>query len=166
MPLSMVFYLVAAAVGQAMVPSWARLGMVKPPLLLGLVIYYALTRERHWALVAALLAGIFQDAMGHIPLGYSAAGFCLVALVVQRFRTTVFIFRAVTHVVLGTVCSVAVTLWLALLLSQDGLIELVPRLLAQKILGAMVLGAIAVPVAFRFAEALDVRLGLVEETST
>jgi cell shape-determining protein MreD len=96
-------------------------------------------------------------------LGYSAAGFCLIALVVERFRSTVFVFRAVTHVVIGSVCSVASTLWLALLLTQDGLIDPSPGWLARKVVGAAVLGAVAVPIAFRCAEALDVRLGLVED---
>ena len=166
MPLAMAFCLFLGAILQAVTPAWARFGYAKAPVLLGLVIYYAFTRERHWALIAAILAGILHDAQGQIPMGYSAACFVVVALTMHRFRDTMFVFRTVTHCVMGAASAGLVTVAMALLLVQEGLIEPLPGWLISKVIGVTILGAIAVPVIFRLTGVLDHRLGLVEEANT
>lgn len=163
MPLAMAFCLFFGAILQAVLPAWDRFGYAKAPVLLALVVYYAFTRERHWAIVAALVAGILHDAQGRIPMGYSAACFVVVALTIYRLRDTMFVFRTVTHCVMGAASAAAVTVAMAVLLVQEGLIEPLPGWLASKVIGVTLLGAVAVPVVFQLAGVLDHRLGLVEE---
>ena len=161
--LVMLFSLVIGAVAQALLPTWAWLGSAKAPVLLGIVLYYAFTRERNLMLFAAVLAGVLQDALGMIPLGYSSCCFCLVGLIVNRFRGSVFIFRGVTHCVVGGLASGLVTGCLALLLWKNRLIDFSAAWTFHKLLGAMALGAVVAPAVFRLIENLDIRLGILEE---
>lgn len=159
----MLFALVCGVVVQALLPAFPLLGLAKPPVLLALVIYYAFTRSRGTLLLAAILAGVLQDAQSRIPLGYSSACFCLTGLVVFRFRDVVFGLRSVTHMVVGGLASAGITAVLALLLSLEGLVVFLPGGFLAKVLGAGLLGVVTVPVGFRCVEFLDVKLGNVEE---
>lgn len=163
MVLTMAVILSCGAVLQALLPAWSWFGFVKAPLLLGAVIYYAFTRGRGFMLVTAVLAGVMQDALGMIPLGYSSACFCTVGVLVQRFRDVVFVFRTVTHIVMGGLGNGLATLLLALLLVHADLLAWVPGWTASKWLGATALGALTVPVVFRVVEGLEHNLGLLEE---
>ena len=116
-------------------------------------------------LLAAVMAGVLQDALGMIPFGYSSCCFCLVGLAVNRFRTSVFIFRGVTHFIVGGLGSGLVTGVLALLLWKNMLINFTLAWTLQKIVGAIVLGAVFVPIVFRLIEELDIRLGILEEST-
>lgn len=158
----LLFGLFAAAIAQALLPAWTSIGLAKPPILLAAVVYYAFTRERERLLAVAVAAGVLQDALGMIPLGFSSAAFCLVGLLVDRFREKVFVFRVVTHFVVGALASGLVTALLALLLAKNGLLELPAAAAARKVVGAMVLGALFVPVVFRLLERLELALGTLE----
>lgn len=162
MLLTMWVTLFCGAILQALMPAWTWFGFVKPPVLLGLVMYYAFTRGRGFMLLTAVTAGVLQDALGMIPLGYSAACFCAVGLLVQRFRDVVFIFRSVTHVVVGALGHGLATVLMALLLVHDDRVVWMPGWTVSRVVGSIVLGAITVPLVFRAAEILDVKLGLVE----
>jgi hypothetical protein len=163
--LAMLFSLVAAAVVQALLPAWGWFGHAKAPVLLGLVVYYALTRSRGWMLAAAVGAGMLQDGLGMIPLGYSACLFCLLGLVVQRYRDELYGFGVVTHVVIGCLGAGAVALGLAVLLAKDGLVVWAPAWVLSKIAGAAGLGALSAPLVFRLVERLDLTLGNLEESA-
>ena len=158
----MVFALICAAVAQALLPSWTVLGNARPPILLGIVMYYALTRNRDTALAAAVLAGLFQDALSLIPLGYSSFVFCAVAMLLRQFREMVFVFRLVTHVILGAVASAGVALGLGLLLSFNQQIDINVGWLSVRVLGSLVAGAAVVPLVFRLIEWMDWSLGNIE----
>lgn len=161
--LLILFSLVVASIAQALLPASAWFGLAKAPILLGTVVYYAFTRNRNQMLMVAVLAGVLQDALGMIPLGFSSACFVLVGLLVHGFRDSVFVFRVVTHFVVGALASGLVTGLLALLLWRNGLIELPPTWMMQKLVGATLLGAFFVPVVFQLIEQLDLRLGILEE---
>ncbi|MFH0880489.1 MAG: hypothetical protein V2A34_12305 [Lentisphaerota bacterium] len=157
--LLMVFSLVCGTVLQAMSPTWSWLGQAHLPLLLGLVLYYAFTHDDMHMIVCALLAGILQDSMDLIPLGYSSFCFCVVGLTVSRFRDLVFVRQWITHLLIGAAAAGGVSLALSvLLLYNDGLI-IGPLRLLLKTVGSIFLGAMVVPVEFQVMESLDRMLG-------
>ena len=160
--LVILFALVGGVVLQALIPAWGGFAAVKATILLGLVIYVALTRSRGAMLVTAIAAGVLQDALGLIPMGYSAACLVVTGLVVRRYRDEVFEFRGVTHMFFGAFASGAFTLAMSLLLRAggEGLFGL--GWLLYRTAAAMLAGAVVVPLVCRAVEELDRRLGLLE----
>jgi len=159
---AMVFGLVVCAVLQTVVPPWSPMGQAKMPFLLGLALYYALHYDRRIMLASAISAGVLQDALGMIPLGYSAFCFCLVGLITRRFRDLLFVHQGLTHILLGAVSSAFVTFMLFVLLAVEGKVSVNPSWLALKLAGGFVLGGIFVPIVVRAAYLLDRKLGNVE----
>jgi rod shape-determining protein MreD len=158
----MTFMLVLGAVLQAVVPSWAILGEARIPILLGCVLYYALTRPRNTALQAAILAGLLQDALCMIPLGYSSFCFCIVALLANRVKDEVFSHQWFTHLLFGAVANGGMMLVLYVLLVRGGVLSMAVGTLVLRTFGAMLLGAVVTPVTFHAAQVLERRLGLME----
>jgi rod shape-determining protein MreD len=154
---------IIGAVAQAVFPTFRWLGQTNAPILLGLVLYYALAHSRGTMLQAAIFAGVLQDALGMIPLGYSSFCFCVVALVVSKFKELVFVHKLVTHMLFGALASGAVTLVLYGLLATAGLAALAPGWLVLKIAGSMFFGAILVPFEFEWVAGLDRLLGNTEQ---
>lgn len=161
--LLMYFSLVGAAVLQAVFPTWRWLGHAHVPVLLGVVLYYALEHSRGMMLQAAVLAGLLQDALGMIPLGYSSFCFIVVAVIASKFKDIVFVHELVTHMLFGALCSAGVTLALYGLLSREDLVALGFGWALWKTAGSLLLGAILVPLTFELLEAADRMLGNVEE---
>lgn len=83
---AMFLLVLTAGLIQDLVPTAFLAGGVKLPLLLGITLYYARGHTFTIALVAAILAGIFQDSLSLVPLGYSSFLFGVFVLVVQRLR--------------------------------------------------------------------------------
>lgn len=162
----LLFALIVGAVVQALTPNWRVMGQAHVPVLLGIVLYYSLSPDRALMWLAAVLAGFLQDALGQIPLGYSSFCFCLVALVVSRFREDVFAGDVLMHAVSGALSAGAVTLALSVLLVRDGAAVLSAGRLALKLVGSVLLGAAVVPVVFHALAGADRMLGnLPEEAS-
>lgn len=164
--LLMFMAIIIGAVAQAVFPAFSWLGQVNAPVLLGLVIYYALAHSRGNMLQAAIFAGLLQDALCMIPLGYSSFCFCIVAIVVSKFKDIVFVHESVTHMLFGALASGAVTLVLYGLLSVAGLVTLAPGWTILKVVGSMFLGAIIVPFEFELVAALDRMLGNTDERTS
>lgn len=145
---------------QAILPAWAALGQAKPPLLLGAVLYYALSRDNLQVVEAAILAGLLQDSLGPIPHGYSVLGFLTVALLVNHYRERVFADHWFTHAILGIGSSTLVCLLLYVLLVGGG-----PRagvgfpFVLSKALGMSLLGLVVFPAVYKTIERLDRWLG-------
>jgi rod shape-determining protein MreD len=154
------------ALVQAVFPTFRWLGHANAPVLLGITLYYALAHSRGKMLQAAIFAGLLQDALGMIPLGYSSFCFCLAALVVSKFKDLVFAHELITHMLFGAFVSGAVTLALYGLLAAAGLVTLAPGWTALKIAGSMYLGAIVVPFEFKLVAGLDRMLGNTEERTS
>lgn len=83
---SMFLIVLAAGLVQDLVPTAFLAGGVKLPLLFAVTLYYALRHTFTIALVAAILAGVFQDSLSLVPLGYSSFLFGVFVLVFQRLR--------------------------------------------------------------------------------
>lgn len=160
--LLMCFVLIAGAVLQAVFPTWRWLGEANVPVLMGVVLYYTLAHQGRLMLPAAILAGLLQDALGMIPLGYSSFCFVVAALIISKFKDLVFVHELVTHMSFGALASGAITLALYALLAHDGAVSLRPAWAALKTVGSMVLGAVVIPLEFELLEALDRMLGNVE----
>ncbi|HOW97432.1 MAG TPA: hypothetical protein P5567_09135 [Kiritimatiellia bacterium] len=155
----LLFALIVGAVVQALAPNWRVMGQAHMPVMLGIVLYYCLSPDRALMWLAAVLAGFLQDALGQIPLGYSSFCFCLVALVVSRFREDVFAGDVLMHAVSGALSAGAVTLALSVLLTRDGAVILSAGRLALKLIGSILLGAVVVPVVFHALAGADRMLG-------
>ncbi|MFH0908446.1 MAG: rod shape-determining protein MreD [bacterium] len=157
---------VLGAVVQATLPVLSAAGGVQAPVMVGIVIYYALTRDRAAMLTAAIVAGLIEDAMGLMPLGYSSFCYVLVGLAAQRFRETVLVRQWTTHVLFGALANGLVALALSLMLGLIRVSEIGVAWVLAKIAVAIVAGAIIVPLVFRFVAFLDRMVGNVEAEET
>jgi rod shape-determining protein MreD len=152
--------LLACAMIQAILPAWQSMGQAKPPLLLGAVLYYALSRNNLQVVEAALLAGLLQDSLGPIPHGFSVFAFVFVALLVNQYRERIFGDHWFTHVILGVGASVLVTLILYILLMGIGLRrDLTFSFVMTKAFGMSLMGIVIFPLVYKIIDTLDLSLG-------
>ena len=160
--LVMVFSLLCGSVIQAVLPSWDWMGQSQLPVLLCIVLYYALNYDTGSLLIAGLLGGLFQDALGMTPLGYSSFCFCLVGLVAARFKGMVFIHQGLTHMIMGALAGAGVMLCMSLLFTIDGKLVFPFWFLFLKVAGSSLMATIAFPVEFRLLESIDTFLGNIQ----
>ncbi len=145
---------------QAMLPAASWLGGAVAPVLAGLVVHYALTRSTGAIYFAAIVAGVVQDALGLVPLGYSSTVYCIVGGLIHRWRSDVFTASSLTHAVFGALTAGGVCLIQALLLAAGEGWRPGWGAVAMKTIGALLLGAICVPWICGLARRLDDALGL------
>ena len=157
--LVMAILVVCAAMLQALLPALSWLGQAKCPLLLSVTLYYSLERDEQVMLLSGVAAGLAQDALSPIPLGYSCCAFCLVGWGVSRFRKLVLTDSTVTQAFFGFIGGAVVTLVLYLLLLKDGLIAVPFRRVLLKILGSAIMGMLVVPPLYWFAGRFDRLVG-------
>ena len=158
----MLVSIVCGAVLQSYMPPLHWLGHSQAPILLGLVLYYTLEHNRARMFQAAILAGFFQDTLSLVPLGFSSFCFCVAGAMVSRFKNVVFVQQWITHMLFGALANAGVTLALALLLIGNGLLTAGWPLILAKVVGALLLGAVIIPLEFWVVEALDRMMGNVE----
>lgn len=155
--------MIAAAMGQMFVPAFTVLGQVKTPFLMSVVLYYALQREYRVMIVSACVAGILQDTLGQIPLGYSVFCFFLMGVIVSRFQGVVMTETVLTTLFFGGLCAIAVTIGIGGLLAGVGLVRYPLGRALLKALGAGVLGGLCTPIVMGVARVLDGMAGNVKE---
>lgn len=153
--------LIGAVIVESLCPVCSFLGQAKPPVLMSVVIYYALNRSVALTLMAAVFGGLLGDSMGALPLGYSSLCFVIVGLLVRTYRDVVFRGRWVTHMVFGALTGIGATLALVLLLwlTDGGFREVAGSWVVMKVLGVGAFGVIMVPIVFRVMERLDRMVG-------
>jgi rod shape-determining protein MreD len=159
----MIIAVLGATLAQALLPGWAVFGQARFPVLLGLVLYYALNHKSWIVILVAFVAGILQDGLSLVPLGYSALLFCVVATVAGRYRRLVLSEAVVTAAFFGGVCSLVMALLLYLLLNQAGTIACSGSLALLRVLGSGILGTITVPAVFLIMTHLHHELELAGE---
>lgn len=148
--------LVAAAVGQMMVPQLAVLAHAQVPVLLAAVLYYALTRPTGLSMVIGLVAGLLVDGMSRVPLGYTSALFCAVGAATGLFRNLVFEDTLLTQLCFGAAGAFLATGAMMLVLADTaGLDGCSWWWLTIRLLGTTLLGAGAAPLVFRAARSMD-----------
>ncbi|MDP6439427.1 MAG: rod shape-determining protein MreD [Candidatus Brocadiia bacterium] len=151
--------IVAAGVLQTELPGFAWLGQAKPPVLLAIVLYYALQRTRPVMATAAVAAGLMQDALSPLPLGASAGGFLLAGWYVSRFRKVVLTESVLTQGFFGLVTGMAVTLVLYVMLVLESRIGIPVGRLILKTLGNGILGMLVAPPVCWLLNRLDRMVG-------
>ena len=151
----MLFSALAAGFMQGLLPGPAWLGQARWPLLLGVVLYYALQRNTVTMLTAAVLAGFVQDALSAVPLGYSACAFVAVGWGAAHFRQLVLSEALVTQAFFGLTGSALANLLIYLLLRKDALVVLSAGQVVLKLAGTAMLGVVSTPLIFNLAGRLD-----------
>jgi rod shape-determining protein MreD len=146
-----------------MLPAWNFLGGAKAPVLLGGVLYYALARPRGLAITAALLAGVLQDALDMVPLGFSAWTFLVICCLVTHYQNKIFGHHWFTHMTIGALASLGMVLCLYVLLLARGAVAHSFGSALAMALGVMMLGLLVIPVVCKLIERLDLRMGNVRE---
>jgi len=159
----MMMAMLVATLGQAMLPGWPLLGYARFPLLLGVVLYYALNHKLWIVILVAFVAGLLQDGLSLVPLGYSALLFCGVAVVAGRYRRLVLSEAFVTAAFFGGIASLVVTLFIFILLRRADAIACSALQAALRIVGSGFLGMLTVPVVFLLMTHLHRALELVGE---
>lgn len=155
----MLFSLVTGAVIQSLVPGAAMLGRARIPLLLAIVLYFALTNSRGIMLLAAVAAGLLQDSLSNIPPGYSAFCFGVAGMVVNQYKDDLFGESLLTTAVVGAGAGFVVSLGLSLLLWYNDLIKDPVWLWMLKAAGTAILAALCTPPVFSAVRSLDRMVG-------
>lgn len=75
----------AAAAVQEFSPPLGPL-RIKPPMLCGVVVYYAMRREEAWAFVAAAWCGIVEDGLSGVPIASVAVFAASAAMLCRRVK--------------------------------------------------------------------------------
>ncbi|MEI8352381.1 MAG: rod shape-determining protein MreD [bacterium] len=160
----MIFLLVLGGLLQSLIPAMAWIGLSKPPVLLAVVIYFALTHPRGLALTAAIVAGIIQDSLSLFPIGYSSLCFVVFVAVLVRTRETLFRDSLFTVAVLGAVLAALATLSLYLMLRVNALVVSLPAWwVGLKMGGNALLGLVSAPAVWWLASALERHVGVAAE---
>ena len=150
--------LLAAAVLQPVLPLVLGSHWMLPPLLIAVVVYYALLDSRGWAMTAALLAGILLDALGRAPLGGSAFILLCGAGGIHSVRAQVYRNSWLTQALLGGGLSMIYALLSGLLLWVTGNLSLPARILGRVPLQGLA-GLLVTPPVCVLARCLDQALG-------
>jgi len=161
--------LLIGAVAQQVLPGLTLLGQAKAPIVLSVVLYYALHRSLALLLLAAIAGGVLCDSLEAMPMGYSAIIFSMLGIVAWLCRDVVFSARGVTHMVFGLLAGLGLTFGLygLLLVSDASLREVSWSWIALKAIGTALLGMILAPIIFTVLEWLDRLTGnIIVESST
>lgn len=158
----MAFLLLVATLIQSLVPAADWLGASKLPCLLGVVLFYAFTHSRGVVVTVAILAGIGQDSLSLIPLGYSALCFSVAGLILVQIRGVLFRDSLITVAITGALVSALITLvlYLMLVVGTDW-VGVALWWLALKMGGNAILGAVTAPVVWLMAGTLERQVGIV-----
>ncbi len=157
--LMLLFALLAGAVIEAVLPTWAFMAQASAPIILGMVLYYALYYPRSYGLTAAVLGGLLQDSLGLVPLGYAAVCFSVVAVLVAGFRELMFMHEWLSRMWIGALAAAGYTFFLYLLLKGSGLVGVGGAWIVLRLIGSALLGAGCVPLVMSLMETMDRKLG-------
>lgn len=157
----MVLVLLLATLLQSAIPAAPWLASSKVPLLLAVVLYYALTHRRGMFLTVAILAGVIQDSMSLMPVGSSALCFVALGLFVLESRGVLFRDSVPTVTALGAALGALTTAGLYVLLRAGIDMAEVPLWwLMLKMGGNALLGGLVAPVVWVAARALEDHVGI------
>jgi cell shape-determining protein MreD len=157
----MAFLLLVATLVQSLVPSASWLGASKLPCLLAVVLFYGMTHSLGTVVAVAILAGIIQDSLSLIPLGYSAFCFSVTGLILVQIRGVLFRDSVVTVAMTGALVSAGVVLVLYLMLEVGTDMAGLPLWwVALKMGGNAVLGMMTAPIVWLMAGTLERQVGI------
>ena len=161
--LGLLFWLIAGGTLQVVVPAWRHMGQPAFPFLLGVVLYTAVNKKARYFVLAALAAGVLEDALSLAPLGFSACVFLVAGGLALLLRADFFAEKASTVMWFGALCAATSTGTMALLLKMKGLVFLSGGEIFWRMAGSAVLGAVVMPLLFGLMRGLERRLGTWED---
>lgn len=153
--LVMIFVTVLGGFIQAAVDPMPIFGHSKLPILLAVVVYYALNHSTGAASVAALLTGLLMDLLSLMPAGETSMVFLVIALIISLFRKLVHGDEMFTAALFGGGAALTSIFVSYHLLHKDGLIIVSTGALWCKALGSLLLGAIVAPFVFHVIHTVD-----------
>jgi rod shape-determining protein MreD len=156
----LVFALVVGAAVQSLLPTIAWAGGAPVPVLAALSLGYALRAPEGFALAAALVAGLVQDGVSLMPLGYSSFGFAVVTLILLGQRDIMVVDSWFTHLVLGVAAGLAVQAMIAGFLTLSGRASFAPGFMVARMLGGGLLLGLLTPLVIPLLRQMEVVLGL------
>jgi rod shape-determining protein MreD len=113
---------------------------------------------------SALLAGLIQDSLSLLPVGYSAVCFSVFGFVIYHAREVLFRDSPLTVAVLGGGLSAITTLVIYMMLRLGTETVAVPLWwLGLKMGGNALLGVVAVPLVWLVAGSLERQVGVAQE---
>jgi len=140
--------LLLGAAFQTLLPSLAFIGSLEWPVLTGLLIYISLRTDGARLIYASLMAGLLYDSFSPMPLGTSLPFFLLLGGGLHALRGELFADQVVTYFMLGLLAVLLKTIYFAVVFSASGLRPLQPGLLAVRLAGGFILGAVTVPLVY------------------
>jgi len=153
------------SVVQAIMPVVNILGHAKPPLLLGVVIYYALGNKKSWVIAAAILAGLLHDTLSHIPFGVSSLAFTLIGLTIHSQQENLFTQQWITSALLGAVSGFVLTVFLYLVLVGSNQLQMAFVAMLVKAVGVGLIAVLTTPVVCGIIRGLEEKLGLLKSST-
>lgn len=157
----MLIAIMAAMLIENVLPGWSAYFHVKAPVLMGIVIYYALNRSLGLALAAAVVGGILYDGLCGLPPGCSVITMALFVALFRRNREFLFGDRFLTQMVVGAlaggVFAVLTGVGVALLPGPGG--GRMPAHLMPRVFGMGIMGMASFPLVFRVMLRLDRMVG-------
>lgn len=157
----MLFALLAGAILEATLPPAAFFGGARAPVLLGVVLYYALNRSGAMASAAGVCAGIVRDGVLGLPLGCSAFFFLVFGWFIAGRRWRWFLQTWFTRATLGAACGAVLTWGVYLCLRLGGWLESGASFghILMRAAGVALLGAFSAMAIVPCMERLDRMLG-------
>ena len=158
---AMTLLLLLAGLLQSLLPPLVWLGQAKSPVLMALATYYAIAHGRLALLLVAVVAGLFQDSLSLLPMGYSTVCLAALGLAIQSQRGMWFYETTGTAVTLGFAGGALMTVAIYLLLLSGQDYAPAPAIwVAAKAFGAGLLGALVTPAVWMLAAWMERRLDL------
>jgi len=122
--------LLSGAAVQTLLPTWAFAGNIE------------------WPVLTALLTGLLYDSFSPAPLGTSMPFFLLLGAGLYLLRDEVFADQLISYVIIGVTALLLKTVYFSIVFLVSGLRPLHPGLLAGRLGGGLVLGALTVPLVY------------------
>ena len=160
--------LVLALWVELLTPAWAFLGQAKAPVVMSVVLYYALRRPLGLFVLAAGVGGLGLDGLSGVPLGCSTLALCVVGAVARRYRTAGDGSEWFPSMALGALAGMGVcaVTYLFLRAQVEGFREISLSRVGVKIAGMGLLSMIGVPLVHYGVEWLDKATGNVAWEAT
>ena len=151
-----------ATVLQLVLPAFAVLAQAKPPLVLAVVMYYALNRDERWTLAAAFFGGVLLDLLDPMPPGVSSFIFCVLGFAVARLRRVMLSQSLGAAAVFTFACGIAATLGAYVLLARGGRLWWPVGRVVWRAIATGLLGGVCGPAVYAAARGLDRLVGNIE----
>lgn len=142
----MIVSLLVGALVQQLLPGWPIFGEQKPPVLAALALHYAFRCEGRGMWIAVVFAMVLQDGLEHGNFGPALLTFPLFGVLGNRIRNEIFVDGIVTQLIFGAAMGLLFTLVCILIYSVTGQRPMHFGQNLMRLFGALVLGAITLPV--------------------